>query len=164
MQLDYGEFTFQDQHLYLAGTPQGLAFVGSPDADLSEVRHFFPQADLQANQATVQVAADALSDYLNGRATQLDVPVAIASGTPLQRQVWAALQTIPYGQTWDYSQLAQAVGRPDAVRAVASAVGKNPLMLVIPCHRVLRKDGSLGGFRGGLALKQQPLIFTDSID
>ncbi|KAK2942569.1 putative Methylated-DNA--protein-cysteine methyltransferase, inducible [Blattamonas nauphoetae] len=157
MQLDYGEFAFQQLHFYLAGTAAGLAFVGSPNADLNEVREFFPQAYLQSNQATVQAAADALVSYLSGQTKTVDIPLVIHKGTDLHRQVWETLQTIPYGHTWDYSQLAQAVGQPTAVRAVASAVGKNPLMLVIPCHRVVRKDGSLGGFRGGLPLKRQLL-------
>ncbi|KRM71687.1 methylated-DNA--[protein]-cysteine S-methyltransferase [Lacticaseibacillus brantae] len=157
MQLDYGEFTFNHQHFYLAGTSKGLAFVGSPDADLAEISRFFPQATLEPNQDTVQVAADALVAYLSGQAMTVDVPLDVINGTPLQRQVWTILQEIPYGHTWNYTQLAQAVGRPTAVRAVATAVGKNPLMLVIPCHRILRKDGALGGFRGGLPLKRQLL-------
>ena len=96
----------------------------------------------------------ALEDYLAGHTKQLTVVLELTGGTELQRRVWQALQQIPYGETITYSDLAQHVGRADAVRAVASACGKNPLPIIIPCHRVLAKDGSLGGFAWGLPAKQ----------
>ncbi|WP_175265269.1 methylated-DNA--[protein]-cysteine S-methyltransferase, partial [Lacticaseibacillus nasuensis] len=68
------------------------------------------------------------------------------------------LQQIPYGATWTYGQLATAIGRPTAVRAVATAVGKNPAMVVVPCHRVIRSDGQIGQFRGGVAMKRALLV------
>lgn len=86
-----------------------------------------------------------------------DVVQLAVRGTPLQLTVWQALLAIPEGDTLSYEALAQRVGRPDAVRAVASAVGANPISWLIPCHRVLRKDGSPGGYRWGLEVKNRLL-------
>ena len=98
-------------------------------------------------------AARQLADYFAGRLTEFDLPLA-PSGTDFQRRVWAALQTIPYGQTWSYTQLAEKIGRASAVRAVGLANGKNPISVVIPCHRVIGSDGSLTGYGGGLDRKR----------
>jgi methylated-DNA-[protein]-cysteine S-methyltransferase len=76
------------------------------------------------------------------------------TGTPFQQQVWAALRTIPYGETWSYKDLAEAIGRPTAVRAVGLANGRNPVSIVVPCHRVIGANGSLTGYGGGLAAKE----------
>jgi len=98
-------------------------------------------------------AAEQLAAYFAGRLTAFDLPLAPA-GTEFQRSVWAALQTIPYGETWSYAQLAEKVGNPSAVRAVGMANGRNPIALVIPCHRVIGSDGSLTGYGGGLERKR----------
>jgi O-6-methylguanine DNA methyltransferase len=95
----------------------------------------------------------------------MKLPYDLTQGTPLQRAVWLALTRIPYGQTISYSQLADVVGFPRAVRAVASACGANPLPLVIPCHRVVAKDGTLGGFSlGGLAVKEKLLALESRLE
>src|ERR1700756_1440986 len=98
-------------------------------------------------------AARQLAGYFAGRLTEFDLPLA-PSGTDFQRRVWAALQTIPYGQTWSYAQMAEQIGRASAVRAVGLANGKNPIAVVIPCHRVIGSDGSLTGYGGGLDRKR----------
>ena len=98
-------------------------------------------------------AARQLAAYFAGQLTEFDLPLAPA-GTEFQRRVWAALQTIPYGQTWSYAQLAEKIGSASAVRAVGLANGKNPIALVIPCHRVIGSDGSLTGYGGGLDRKR----------
>ncbi len=98
-------------------------------------------------------AASQLAAYFAGRRTAFDLPLAPA-GTEFQQQVWAALRTIPYGQTWSYAQLADKIGRPSAVRAVGLANGRNPIAVVIPCHRVIGSDGSLTGYGGGLDRKR----------
>lgn len=91
-----------------------------------------------------------------GRA--LSLPVDLNGGTPLQRAVWLAIAKVPYGETISYTTLAERVGFPSAVRAVASACGANPVPLAIPCHRILAKDGSLGGFSlGGVGTKEKLL-------
>jgi methylated-DNA-[protein]-cysteine S-methyltransferase len=103
--------------------------------------------------APFAAAARQLADYFAGQRTEFDLPLAPA-GTDFQRRVWAALQTIPYGQTWSYAQLAEKIGNASAVRAVGLANGKNPIAVVIPCHRVIGSDGSLTGYGGGLDRKR----------
>ena len=94
-----------------------------------------------------------LEDYFAGRLTAFDLPLEPA-GTQFQRRVWAALETIPYGETWSYGQLARAIGHASASRAVGLANGRNPIAVVIPCHRVIGSDGSLTGYGGGLDRKR----------
>lgn len=93
-----------------------------------------------------------LDAYFAGKLTHFDIPLKV-SGTPFQEQVWKALGEIPYGQTWSYAQLATHIGNPKAVRAVGTANGRNPLSIVVPCHRVIGADGSLIGYGGGLDKK-----------
>ena len=97
-----------------------------------------------------------LAEYFRGERRHFDLPLA-AAGTPFQREVWLALRQIPYGQVRSYRELAVTIGRPRAVRAVGAANGRNPLPVVVPCHRVIGSDGSLTGFAGGLALKRSLL-------
>jgi methylated-DNA-[protein]-cysteine S-methyltransferase len=94
-----------------------------------------------------------LEEYFAGRRTDFDLPLA-PRGTPFQRRVWDALLKIPCGETASYAQIAARVGSPRAVRAVGSANGRNPIAIVIPCHRVIASDGSLGGYGGGLPRKE----------
>lgn len=101
-------------------------------------------------------AAEELQQYLAGRRTAFSVPPDL-SGTPFQQSVWQCLREIPYGESVCYSQIAERLGKPAAARAVAQAIGKNPCLVMIPCHRVLGKDGSLTGFSAGLDLKKQLL-------
>jgi len=96
-------------------------------------------------------------EYLAGKRTAFDVPLATPQATDFMRAVWRACSAIPYGQTQPYRWIAQRIGRPKASRAVGTALGANPLPLLVPCHRVVRGDGSLGGFGGGLDLKQRLL-------
>ncbi|KHL57491.1 methylated-DNA--[protein]-cysteine S-methyltransferase [Xanthomonas cannabis] len=103
--------------------------------------------------ALVREAREQLLDYLHGGRRRFDLPLAPA-GTPFQLEVWHTLAQIPFGQTWSYVQLAQAVGRPAASRAVGAANGRNPLPIVLPCHRVIGANGALTGFGGGLPTKQ----------
>jgi methylated-DNA-[protein]-cysteine S-methyltransferase len=98
-----------------------------------------------------------LAEYFNG-SRRAFACLFSAQGTPFQRKVWTALLKIPYGETRTYSQIAKMVGRPSAQRAVGNAVGKNPLPVLIPCHRVVRSDGTLGGFSGGVGIK--PLLLA----
>lgn len=93
-----------------------------------------------------------LDEYFRGERLSFDLPLA-QSGTPLQQAVWAELASIPYGDTVTYSAIAQRVGRPQAVRAIAQAIGRNPWLIIRPCHRVLGADGSLTGFAAGLERK-----------
>ncbi|OQP77070.1 cysteine methyltransferase [Xanthomonas phaseoli pv. syngonii LMG 9055] len=101
----------------------------------------------------VREARQQLLDYLHGGRRSFDLPLAPV-GTPFQLMVWRTLAQIPFGQTWSYAQLAQAVGKPAASRAVGAANGRNPLPIVLPCHRVIGANGTLTGFGGGLPTKQ----------
>jgi methylated-DNA-[protein]-cysteine S-methyltransferase len=94
-----------------------------------------------------------LADYFAGRRADFDLPLAPA-GTPFQHSVWAALRRIPYGRTLSYAQLAEAIGRGGAARAVGHANGRNPIPIIIPCHRVVATGGKLGGYGGGLDRKR----------
>jgi AraC family transcriptional regulator, regulatory protein of adaptative response / methylated-DNA-[protein]-cysteine methyltransferase len=94
-----------------------------------------------------------LAEYFQGTRKVFDVPV-YAPGTPFEEKVWRALRTIPYGETWSYFDLAHRIGDPAAIRAVGRANGKNRVAIVVPCHRVVNKDGKLGGYGGGLWRKQ----------
>ncbi|MFV8459881.1 methylated-DNA--[protein]-cysteine S-methyltransferase [Vibrio campbellii] len=103
-----------------------------------------------------QSVKEQLERYFAGEAVQFDVPIA-AKGTPFQQSVWHALTTIPYGETRSYAQLADAIGNPKAVRAVGLANGKNPVSVIVPCHRVIGKNGKLTGYAGGIERKQRLL-------
>ncbi len=93
-----------------------------------------------------------LGEYFAGKRTDFDLPLA-PTGTDFQRKVWAALRTIPYGETWSYGRLAEAVGQPGAARAVGLANGRNPISIVVPCHRVVGSSGKLTGYAGGVERK-----------
>lgn len=95
--------------------------------------------------------------YLDGAPLDFDWPFDWSQGTAFQQDVWQALQTVPYGETRSYQWIAKKIGRPAAVRAVGSANGKNPFTLVVPCHRIIQKDGRIGGYTGGLAIKRKLL-------
>ena len=107
-------------------------------------------ADDHLAQAVVQ-----LDEYFAGERTDFDLTLDVISGTTFQRTVWEALRAIPYGQTRSYGQIAQTVGRPKASRAVGGANNKNPIAIIIPCHRVIGASGKLVGFGGGLNVKEQ---------
>ena len=102
-------------------------------------------------------ACTQLDEYFAGKRRTFDLPLSPKGGTPFQQTVWKQLQEIPYGKTISYSQLAQAINRPKACRAVGSANGKNPVSIIIPCHRVIAADGGIGGYTGGLDIKIQLL-------
>ncbi len=96
--------------------------------------------------------------FFSGALKQFDLPVHYLWGTPFQQAVWTALQRIPYGKTTSYGDIAHALNRPNAFRAVGAAVGRNPLSLIIPCHRVMGANGALTGYAGGLQRKQSLLL------
>lgn len=98
-------------------------------------------------------AIEEVDEYFAGKRTEFSIPLA-AEGTPFQREVWNALRAIPFGETRSYADVAQAIGKPRAVRAVGAANGKNPLGIVVPCHRVIGADGSLTGYAGGMSRKK----------
>ncbi len=106
------------------------------------------------NSSLLQEAARQIQAYLAGQSLAFDLPLDLGKGTAFQHQVWQALQSIPYGSTISYGQLAQAISRPKAVRAVGAANGRNPLSIIVPCHRVIATSGALHGYAGGLERKR----------
>jgi len=109
-----------------------------------------------ASQPLLQQASAELTEYFAGKRKKFQLPLAV-QGTDFQQLVWKALQEIPLGSTTTYGNLAEKIGKPKAVRAVGTAVGKNPICIIIPCHRVLGSQGNLGGFVAGVERKEQLL-------
>ena len=103
-----------------------------------------------------------LKEYFKGKRLQFDVPMSVP-GTPFQERVWAELQRIPFGETRSYQQIAEAVGSPKAVRAVGNANNRNPICIIIPCHRVIGKNQQLVGYAGGIVRKQALLEYERDV-
>ena len=121
---------------------------------MADQRHLPAASTFGPRDDAVQPALrEQLTAYFAGELREFDVPLAVA-GTPFQRRVWAALQQVPYGTTCSYADLAAAIGRATAVRAVGAANGRNPVCIVVPCHRVVGSGGSLTGYAGGVGRKQ----------
>jgi AraC family transcriptional regulator, regulatory protein of adaptative response / methylated-DNA-[protein]-cysteine methyltransferase len=142
--------------LLIAATDRGVCSVclGDSDAPLEKALHEeYPRAEIKRDPAGLQPHVRKLREHLDGRAAKLDLPVDVQA-TAFQWKVWQALREIPYGETRSYSEIARAIGNPRAVRAVGHACGANRVAVVIPCHRAVRQDGSLGGYRWGLERKQ----------
>ena len=143
----------------VAESERGICAIllGDDDATLiSELQQMFPAADNAPADLMFQQHVREVIASLNQRDTPLTLPLDIR-GTAFQQQVWQALRTIPCGETVSYQQLANAIGKPKAVRAVASACAANKLAIIIPCHRVVRGDGTLSGYRWGVSRKAQLL-------
>lgn len=121
-----------------------------------------PLVEVREAPPVLQDAASQLSAYFAGERTDFDLPLAPV-GTDFQRRVWAALETIPYGTTWSYAQLADRIGSPGAARAVGLANGRNPISIVVPCHRVVGADGSLTGYGGGVERKRALLSLEERV-
>jgi methylated-DNA-[protein]-cysteine S-methyltransferase len=112
------------------------------------------QWDVAPDRPIFQTACAQLSEYFAGRRSDFDIALNFNSGSVFQRQVWQALRRIPYGVTLSYGALSASIGKPAAVRAVGAAIGRNPLSIIVPCHRVLGAQGSLTGYAGGIERKQ----------
>lgn len=152
--------------LLVAATDQGICSVklGASDPALEEnLLAEFPSANHEQDGGHLAIWAAEILSYLDGEKTGLDLPLDIQA-TAFQQQVWQMLRTIPYGETRTYQQVAQALGKDSSSRAVGTACGANPVALVIPCHRVLRKDGGLGGYRWGLERKKSLLEMEQASD
>jgi AraC family transcriptional regulator, regulatory protein of adaptative response / methylated-DNA-[protein]-cysteine methyltransferase len=140
----------------VAQSPRGVCSIlmGEDPARLEhDLRHRFPKANLVAGANGQQESVDLVVRFIENPGTGLDLPLD-PKGTAFQRLVWDALQRIPAGSTVTYSDIATQIGKPRAVRAVAQACGANALAVAIPCHRVIRNDGSLSGYRWGVERKR----------
>jgi methylated-DNA-[protein]-cysteine S-methyltransferase len=140
--------------LKLIASDAGLAAILWKDDCPQRVR--LDQGTEQRNHPVLLEAGRQLNEYFAGQRRAFDLELDFA-GTPFQRRVWAALLTIPYGETRSYGQIAQQIGSPAAVRAVGAANGGNPISIIAPCHRVIGSTGKLTGFAGGLDTKAQLL-------
>jgi methylated-DNA-[protein]-cysteine S-methyltransferase len=140
--------------LTLVASADGLVAVQWPDDGAARVRLPGPVETVPAGADPVlDAAATQLTEYFDGTRSEFDLPLA-AVGTEFQRAAWAVLSTIPFGTTTTYGEQARRLGEPSKARAVGSANGKNPLSIVVPCHRVVGADGRLVGFAGGLDTKR----------
>ncbi|MGK0551629.1 methylated-DNA--[protein]-cysteine S-methyltransferase [Enterococcus faecalis] len=140
--------------LWLAADVKGLTGVSFTELSTTTTNSFTYQAKKE------------ILEYLAGQRTEFTVPLSFTTGTTFQRQVWQTLMKIPYGQTWSYLQVATALGKPKAVRAIGQANSKNPWPLIVPCHRVIGKNGQLVGYCGSndtdaLATKQSLLTLEN---
>ena len=140
-------------------TPIGLVRIVEQDGaitrvDLSSCQGFDERdCGRPGTSALLRAAAQQLDEYFAGTRTAFELPLRPA-GTAFQCQAWQALRAIPYGQTRSYADQARAVGRPTATRAIGAANGRNPIAIIVPCHRVIGSDGSLTGYAGGQAVKR----------
>ena len=141
--------------LLLAGDPTGLRHIQFKSRD-------FTPPDWQAVAALPYPVAEQLDAYFAGHLRSFDLPLH-PQGTAFQRKVWAALAEIPYGETISYLELARRIGNPSSVRAVGLANGRNPLPIVVPCHRVIGSNGALVGYAGGLPIKRALLALEGAL-
>ncbi|MFK9094546.1 methylated-DNA--[protein]-cysteine S-methyltransferase [Bacillus salipaludis] len=153
-------FNNENWNLYIAATEKGLCYVGSQNKPFEELSDWaakrFPGNNLVENNEKLNIYAEELKEYFGGKRKNFTVPFDY-HGTDFQVAVWNALCEIPFGETKSYSDIANYINKPAAVRAVGAAIGANPVLITVPCHRVLGKNGSLTGYRGGLEMKTQLL-------
>jgi len=154
-------------HIFLGVTAQGLAavaFGGSEQTFLARMKHEGRHTILH-DAERIRPAADQVRHYLAGERMDFDTPVDLSGLTAFQQRVLAAVSEVPRGQIVSYAELARRIGRPRAARAVGQALGRNPVPLVIPCHRVLASDGSMGGYsgRGGVRTKRALLVLEGAL-
>lgn len=159
--LSYNSFPHKGRNFYYAYSKYGLVFVGSPNESLTEIHDFITVDKLicQPNHTY----EEALSSYLMGKVTNFSLNTDLSWSSPFQTRIYEELKNIPFGKTISYSQLANILNIPTSTRAVATAVAKNPILMVIPCHRVIRKNGELGKYRGGTAFKKELLMLENSL-
>ena len=156
MQISYTLVDCPLGRLLIAIAQRGMCalYLGNSDTELvAELLGEYPAAEFHRNDVDLSLWVSSLIDHLKCKQIHLDLPLDVQA-TAFQWRVWEELRAIPYGNTRSYSEIAQAIGHPKAVRAVARACATNPVSLVIPCHRVIREDGSLAGYRWGLERKQ----------
>ncbi len=137
--------------------PEGCVAISSQNTRLLR-QSLAMTAKLIKDNAAIKDIRNALTGYLAGdKTTFSDVPIDLSIGTQFQQRVWLKLRDIPYGEVKTYKWVTEGIGLPEGVRAVGQACGSNPVPIIIPCHRVIRADGSLGGYSSGVALKRKLL-------
>ncbi len=141
--------------LLVAATPKGICRL-TFDEDEGALRRRFPNADIRADDGTITPLVEGALAAIEHPESAPDLPIDVR-GTAFQEAVWRELRKIPLGETRSYADIARAVGDPNATRAVGTANGSNPVAVLVPCHRVIRSDGTLGGYAGGLDRKKKLL-------
>ncbi len=160
MELYYATFKSPVGKILAIRTNKGISFLTYPQ---SRWQKFFSALsrdetiDLKRDDEKFSSLKKTMRSYFAGKKVSFKEPLDLTGGTPFQKKVWKAMLKIPSGQTRSYGWLAKQVGGKNKARAVGSACGANPLPIIIPCHRVIREDGSLGGYGGGLDLKKKLL-------
>lgn len=156
MRVNYTTVNSPLGRLLVAATDRGISalYLGESDARLeSELQREYPRAEIRRDRNGMEGWVTKILAHLRGREPNLDLPTDVQA-TAFQRRVWEELRRIPYGATRTYSQVARAIGQPAAIRAVARACATNPVSVVVPCHRVVRGDGRLAGYRWGIERKR----------
>jgi AraC family transcriptional regulator of adaptative response/methylated-DNA-[protein]-cysteine methyltransferase len=142
--------------LLVGATDRGISalYLGESDAQLeAAIQKEYPRAEIRRDRNGMEGWIESILAHLRGREPHLNLPTDVQA-TAFQRRVWEELRRIPYGATRTYSEVARAIGRPKAIRAVARACATNPVSVVVPCHRVVREDGNLAGYRWGVERKR----------
>lgn len=151
------------EYQFFYHSPVGVLELHSTDDCLIQLSFCDKEGEASAQlPQVIKLAVLQLDEYFTGNRHDFTIPIC-ALGTTFQKKVWNALLTIPYGETISYKQLAERVGSKNAWRAVGTANGKNPLAILIPCHRVIASDGSLGGYAGGLHIKKVLLGIEEDV-
>ncbi len=154
-QLFYTVYPWKFCDLYIVSTDRGLSNIefGRVKTEKEFVSFFKNRFNITRDDAGFKTLRLKLDQYFQGLPVDFDEPVELLQGTVFQRKVWGLVREIPYGQTRTYGQIAGQINKPGAARAVGAANGANPLPIVIPCHRVVQTNGNLGGYGGGLDIK-----------
>jgi methylated-DNA-[protein]-cysteine S-methyltransferase len=152
--------THEDWRIYIAATSAGLCYVGSQNQSMEELSNWvnirFPASTLIQDDEILQPYRTEIIEYLQGTRKAFSVSFDFR-GTPFQMAVWKELCDIPYGKTLSYSDIANQILKPNSARAVGTAIGANPILITVPCHRVIGKNGALTGYRGGMDMKTKLL-------
>lgn len=140
----------------IISSPLGNIFISIQDDSISALRFTTEEVSEEPLDGLFLEAKKQLDDYFSGKRKSFNLPVLL-TGTSFQYKVWEAVNKIPFGQTTSYLKLSQALGNPAAIRAVGAAIGANPILIIIPCHRIIGTNGKLTGYAGGLDRKERLL-------
>ncbi|WP_107840598.1 methylated-DNA--[protein]-cysteine S-methyltransferase [Metasolibacillus meyeri] len=156
-QIYWTNFCYGDIQFVIAAMEQGLCYTGSLYENEEELLTWadkrYKGSEVKEDAEKLMLYTQQFTEYFQGQRQQFDFAIHY-KGTPFQESVWRELQQIPYGEVCTYSDIASRIGNPKAVRAVGGAIGANPVIIVVPCHRVIGKDGTLTGFSAGIELKK----------
>ncbi len=162
--LRYGVIQTDSGWIALAASHEGLTDATLPQSTPQRaIEQLGDNAGAERSDDSFDDLANRFRDYFRGTRQTFPDGLDLSSGTPFQQDVWRTARSIPYGETRSYGWIAAVIGRPKASRAVGQAMGRNPLAIIIPCHRVLAGDGGLGGFGGGLNMKRRLLMIESTV-